>query len=81
MLAQSAQNYPSSNNRLADLFLLSGNINGSGNNRSNTLVERSDGNILDGLMASDRLLGNEDNDKLRENSGNDTLGGGLDKDT
>jgi probable HAF family extracellular repeat protein len=58
-----------------------GNINGTGNARNNTITGNAGNNILDGANGNDTLLGQEGNDTLLGGGGNDNLDGGAGHDS
>jgi Ca2+-binding RTX toxin-like protein len=58
-----------------------GDINGTGNARSNTITGNAGNNILDGANGNDTLLGQAGNDTLLGGSGNDSLDGGTGHDS
>jgi Ca2+-binding RTX toxin-like protein len=56
-------------------------INGSGNERANTLTGNSGNNTLSGFDGNDSILGMDGADRLNGVAGNDTLTGGAGNDT
>jgi Ca2+-binding RTX toxin-like protein len=63
------------------LTLVSGNINGTGNNLANTIIGSIGNNVLRGGVGKDVLLGGAGNDTLYGEAGIDRLTGGAGKDT
>ena len=60
----------------------SANINGTGNDSRNNVINGNTGNnVLSGLGGNDTILGDWGNDTLYGGEGNDTLEGGFDVDT
>ncbi len=57
------------------------NINGTGNDLTNTINGNAGNNIIDGGLGKDFLLGNDGNDMLIGGVGNDSLQGGAGDDT
>jgi Ca2+-binding RTX toxin-like protein len=62
------------------LTLLSGNINGTGNNLNNTIIGSNGANALNGGRGNDTLSGGKGNDTLYGEAGVDRLIGGAGKD-
>jgi len=62
------------------LTLLSGNINGTGNNLANIITGSTGANTLDGGLGNDVLNGSNGNDTLIGGAGLDTLTGGANSD-
>ncbi len=58
-----------------------GNLNGQGNNESNSLIGNDGNNTLLGLEANDTLIGNGGNDYLDGGQGSDIMDGGDGDDT
>jgi Ca2+-binding RTX toxin-like protein len=66
---------------IENLTLLSGNINGTGNNLNNLITGSAGANTLAGGVGTDTLDGGAGNDVLDGGLGTDTLRGGTESDT